>query len=136
MSMTTLLDGIVTELRAVESCIVEKYCRTKPPTALTIFVQPLDEAEEQTTGMGNNFGTGWHFILFVEVPWDDKSATGDALQAAIEIVRTWVAANRQYASGYVATVGRATYGYVQYPNAVNECFAAQVPLNFELPRRG
>ena len=136
MTMGALVTNLTTDLRTLLSCRVEKYWRLEPPTALTVFVHPNNEAAESDLSIGNDFGTGWEVTLYCETPWDDKAATADAAQAVVDAVRGWANSNREYVPGYVLTCGLAPYTFVTRPAAGKPTYLIALPLRFELPRSG
>ena len=135
MTTKDVLDTIVTLLQAELSAPVEEYWRLEPPTQLTVFVQPKTEAAEKAVAVGDNFESGWEVSVIIEVPWDDKVATGASLDAAVESVKNVVQDNRQPISGaaYVMMYGEISYQFVQRPGASKPVFAAIVPYILTYP---
>ena len=140
MSMTTLMDSLVTDLRTLlatsPACKVEKYWRLQPPKVMTCFVHPVREYGEIAVAIGNDFATGWEVNLYVETPWNDKEETAEAVQAVIDAVRGWVDANREFVAGYVLTCGEAPYAFVSRPGAGDPTYLITLPLKVEYPHLG
>lgn len=138
VNMSGLVGDVVTGLRAVLSCPVEQYWRIEPPAVLTCFVQPNSEHGEKGRGIGATWVSGFAIDVWLEAPWDDKVATGTSLSAAVETVKTWIAANRALvvdgAVDYVTRYDRIEYMFVTRPGAGKPVFAAKVPLIIEWPK--
>lgn len=137
VTMAGLVSEITTGLRAALTCPVEEYWRLEPPEVLTCYVQPKQEPAERGVGMGQLWASGFQVSVLLEAPWDDKVATGASLSAAVEDVKTWVAAHRALITDgdvdYVTKCGTIDYGFVTRPGAGKPVFSAQVPLLIEWP---
>jgi len=133
MTMAQVIAQITTDLRGLLSCIVEQYWRTEPPKELTAFVQPSDRGPEESNFMGNVFSRDYSVDIYVEVPWDNKVTTAEAVDDAIEIIAQYVSDNRQLIPDYIMTLGSTRYAYVQRSEAGKPCWAAQQKIKIEYP---
>jgi hypothetical protein len=69
----------------------------------------------------------------VESPWDDTEATGNAVQAVVTSLRSWVNSNREYWPTYILRCGLAPYQFVKRGSAGRETLMVNLPLVFRPP---
>ncbi len=136
METKTLLANLVTAYRTLLSCPVEAYYRTDTPSKLRAMVYPAREKAEEDMAIGNVFQTGWLINVLVEIPWDNKVSTADAVLDEVTSVQGWVSSNREYVTDYVLTCGDTSFQYIDRTGRGAFTFAVIVPLRFDPPNVG
>lgn len=113
------------------SCQVERYVRLEPPRRLTLYVQPSSETGESSYALGNITQSRLEVKLVLEIPWNDRADTMDALLTATETARRAIRRNRDIAPLRSGMLGPTRYAWSQRSGAAVPTFCATVAVAFE-----
>lgn len=136
-AMSTILSDAVDGLQAVLSCNVEEYHRLEGPTELTVYVQPNEQGEEEGRGVGNIFRSPSELTIIVEIPWDDKVATGTSVSDTVETIKEYIHDNRDLVLGYVTRHGTIAWRFAYRTKGQTRItyMTALVPLLITYPNQ-
>ncbi len=121
---------------ALEGVTVEQYWRMETPDGPTVYVEPREESAETGFAVGPHWASDFVVDAIVEVAWDDRVDTAEALSAIVEAIKGVIAEERNTLAPLIATHGLIEWRYAQRPGSGTMVRLAVVPIECRFPVRG